>query len=125
MTHTLRRLALAALFALAAHASLRAQETGQRPPQTPAAPARTSADETFDLDIAERRITEESFAASTAVELGGEGRRGVSVRVGVAVGAERIDVLLRNVRGRVRFRASLEELTRRLGLAPNAHRPPP
>lgn len=125
MTHRLTRIAVVCLIALAAHVCARAQAAPT--PPAPAAAAqgadapRASADESFELNITERRITEEHFAASTAVELGGEGRQGVRLRVGVGVGAERIDVLLRNVRGSVRFRASLEELTRRLG----AQRPAP
>lgn len=74
--------------------------------------ARGEADEDFDLNIVERRITEPDFFASTEVSAGDEAARGLSLRVGVAVGAERIDVLLRNVRGHVRFRASLDALRR-------------
>jgi hypothetical protein len=74
--------------------------------------ARGEADENFDLNIVERRITEPDFFASTEVSAGDEAARGLSLRVGVAVGAERIDVLLRNVRGHVRFRASLDALRR-------------
>lgn len=83
---------------------------------------RTSADETFEVNIAERRITERDYAASTSVEAGEETARGLSLRVGVAVGADEINVLLRNVRGRVRFRATLERVLERLNLrrAPNA-----
>ena len=77
-----------------------------------ASAARGDADESFELNIAERRITEQHFFASTAVAAGEEGARGLDLRVGVAVGAERIDVTLRNVRGRVRFRGSLDALRR-------------
>ena len=76
---------------------------------------RTSADETFDLNITERRITAHDFAASTSIELGEEAARGLMLRVGVAVGAEEINVLLRNVTGHVRFRASLDRVLERLG----------
>lgn len=78
----------------------------------PAAAAQSDADESFELNIAERRITEQNFFASTAVAAGEEGARGLDLRVGVAVGAERIDVTLRNVRGSVRFRGSLDALRR-------------
>jgi hypothetical protein len=95
----------------------------------PAAAVQKDADESFELNIAERRITEQNFFASTAVAAGGEGARGLDLRVGVAVGAERIDVTLRNVRGSVRFRGSLDALRRVLearrpaeGVAPS---PPP
>jgi hypothetical protein len=75
---------------------------------------RTQADETFELNITERRITERDFAASTSVEAGEESARGLRLRVGVEVGASAIDVLLRNVRGSVRFRATLERVLERL-----------
>jgi hypothetical protein len=89
-------------------------------PQRPAADAgrpgatavRGEADESFELNISERRITEQNFFASTAVAAGEEGARGLDLRIGVAVGAERIDVTLRNVRGSVRFRGSLDALRR-------------
>lgn len=79
---------------------------------------RTSADETFDLNILERRITRQNFEASTSVDTGanGGGERGLRLRVGVAVGAEEINALLRNVRGRVRFRATLERVLERINL---------
>lgn len=73
---------------------------------------RGGADEDFDLNIQERHINEQNFFASTEISAGGESARGLNLRVGVAVGAERIDVLLRNVQGHVRFRASLDALRR-------------
>lgn len=76
--------------------------------------SRSSADETFDLNIAERRITRTDYAASTSVEAGEESARGLRLRVGVEIGAGRIDVLLRNVRGSVRFRATLDRVLERL-----------
>jgi hypothetical protein len=75
---------------------------------------RTSADENFELNITERRITERDFAASTTVEAGEETARGLLLRVGVAVGAEQITLLLRNVQGRVRFRATLDRVLKLL-----------
>ena len=75
---------------------------------------RTQADETFELNITEKRITERDFAASTSVEAGEESARGLRLRVGVELGASEIDVLLRNVRGSVRFRATLERVLDRL-----------
>ncbi|MGA9994664.1 MAG: hypothetical protein WBP93_04570, partial [Pyrinomonadaceae bacterium] len=74
------------------------------------AQGRTSADETFELNITERRITENNFEASTSIEAGDESARGLHLRIGVGVGAERIDVLLRNVRGMVRFRGTLDRV---------------
>lgn len=79
---------------------------------------RTSANENFELNITERRITERGFAASTTVEIGEETARGLLLRVGVAVGADEINVLLRNVRGSVRFRATLERVLQRLNARP-------
>lgn len=90
--------------------------------------ARGEANEDFDLNISERRITEQDFFASTEVSVGDEAARGLSLRVGVAVGAERIDVLLRNVSGHVRFRGSLDALRRVLDArraAPPASEAPP
>lgn len=90
-------------------------------------PPRGEADENFDLDIAERRITEPNFFASTEVSAGDEAARGLALRIGVEVGAERIDVLLRNVRGHVRFHASLDALRRVLDArrATTANEPTP
>ncbi|HLL14631.1 MAG TPA: hypothetical protein VK388_06180 [Pyrinomonadaceae bacterium] len=79
---------------------------------TPATGTQSDVDENFELNIAERRINERDFFASTGIEAGEASARGLSLRVGVAVGASEIDVLLRNVQGRVRFRGSLEALRR-------------
>ena len=116
MTKNLFRLALVSLFLAASSAPALAQSEPQA--------NRTTADETFELNITERRITEHDFAASTTVEAGDETARGLRLRVGVSVGAEEINVLLRNVRGRVSFRATLARVLDRL----NARRlpsPPP
>jgi len=95
--------------------------TGSAPPAPsvapPASPSAQNAgaanvDENFELNIAERRITERDFYASTAIETDGGDSHGLSLRVGVGVGASEIDVLLRNVRGSVRFRGSLDVLRR-------------
>jgi hypothetical protein len=83
-------------------------------PATEPATTPSNADENFELNIAERRITERDFFASTAIEAGEASAQGLSLRIGVAVGASEIDVLLRNVQGRVRFRGSLEVLQRML-----------
>lgn len=82
------------------------------PATAPATNAQPNVNENFELNIAERRITERDFYASTALEAGEESAHGLSLRVGVGVGASVIDVLLRNVQGRVRFRGSLEALQR-------------
>ncbi len=72
----------------------------------------SSADEEFDLNIDQRRINESDFHAETAVSADGE--RGLRLNVGVALRASDIDVMLRNVRGHVRFRASLDPVLRLL-----------
>jgi hypothetical protein len=121
-----------ALFVLAASSvmTLAQEEEGSAPAQTPGpsaqssassnSEARTDANETFELNITERRITRRDYEASTSVEAGEESARGLNLRIGVAVGADSIDVLLRNVRGQVRFRATLDRVLERL----NARRPP-
>jgi len=118
VTDKLLRLACACLFASVCALSADAQEerTTQEARTGDAATRQStsSADRDFDLDIPERRITEESFEASLSVALGAESLRGLDLRVGVAVGASRIDVLLRNVRGHVRFRATLGQVLRLL-----------
>lgn len=119
MTMVLIVVACAVACAAQTRATVR-QRTAARQPTAPqpraqtraADVARGEADENFDLNIVERRITEPDFFASTEVSAGDEAARGLNLRVGVAVGAERIDVLLRNVRGHVRFRASLDALRR-------------
>ncbi|MGB7922493.1 MAG: hypothetical protein WCF57_04555 [Pyrinomonadaceae bacterium] len=130
MTHNLR-MAVLALFVFAASAVM-TQAQGEQSAVGAVAPtsnsqsagsnseARTSADETFELNITERRITRRDFEASTSVEAGDESARGLDLRVGVAVGAGSIDVLLRNVRGQVRFRATLDRVLDRI----NARRAP-
>lgn len=103
--------------------SVRASAQTPAPPG-PATRAAAPVDEDFELNIDLRRITEKDFEAATAVEAGGEG--GLRLRVGVALRADSIDVLLRNVRGRVRFRASLGPVLRLLEARParQAARPP-
>ena len=69
-----------------------------------------SADESFELNIAQDQITEAVFERATSV---GITNSGLNVRVGAGVGARRIVLLLNGIYGRVRFRASLEPLRRR------------
>lgn len=127
MKRNLSQLALALGLIAASFASGSSQTNGNVDPEPsgtlPAAAEpqnRTTANETFELNITERRITERNFAASTTVEIGEETARGLFLRVGVGVGADEINVLLRNVRGRVSFRATLERVLERL----NARRTP-
>lgn len=119
MKRTTLNAAAACLFVLYTTAFVAAQTrpAAATPPRQAAPPERqtgTTANEDFDLNIAERRITESDFHAETAVEVGDEGARGVNLRVGVAVRANEIDVLLRNVQGHVRFRANLGQVLRLL-----------
>lgn len=82
--------------------------------------AQTNTDENFQLDIASRHITENNYQASTALETVADNTRGVALRVGVFLNATRIDVNLRNVRGQVRFRGSLDSVLERLKLHRNS-----
>ncbi|MBC7932646.1 MAG: hypothetical protein H7Z38_18960 [Rubrivivax sp.] len=95
-------------------AQTRPAESRPRQAAPPGQQTGTTANEDFDLNITERRITESDFHAETAVEVGDEGARGLNLMVGVGVRASEIDVLLRNVRGHVRFRANLEQVLRLL-----------
>lgn len=103
------------LIALSVNAAGQSSEASRQQQQQGALQAEeragATADETFDLNIEHRRIVEENFAASTEVEAGGD-RSALSLRVGVAVRAREIEVVLRNVQGRVRFRASLAPVLR-------------
>ncbi|HLL71543.1 MAG TPA: hypothetical protein VK363_08935 [Pyrinomonadaceae bacterium] len=123
MSRIVRRVARVAFIVAALSVVAAAQErvpANSREPRvpqpnataTPATNAQGDVNEDFELNIDERRITERDFYASTAIEAGEESARGLYLRVGVGVGASEIDVLLRNVRGRVRFHGSLEALRR-------------
>jgi hypothetical protein len=126
MNRVVRRIVRVAFIVAALCVAVAAQEPQQRaapsvnPPARPVAtPAASRAqnagadvNENFELNIAERRITERDFFASTAIETPAGATHGLSLRVGVGVGASEIDVLLRNVRGSVRFRGSLDALRR-------------
>jgi hypothetical protein len=106
----------ACVFLAAASASAVAQTRAAETPAT--APPQSSqttaaqADEDFELNIDTRRIHESDFHAETAVET--DGTRGLLLRVGVALRASDIEVLLQGVRGHVRFRASLAPVLRLL-----------
>ncbi len=77
-----------------------------KPAPSPTAPS--NIDEVFDLNIDLRQVTRENFEASTAISTSGDSNLNVQVGVGVATG--RIEFLLKNVQGRVRFRGSLERI---------------
>lgn len=70
--------------------------------------------EDFELNIVDERITETNFVRSTSVELKSKNRGELVLQVGVAVRGEKVNILLRGVVGRVRFRASLEPIQQRL-----------
>lgn len=82
----------------------------QKLPPTPGPAQRVSAEETFDLNIIERRITETDFVAATSVGFDSREGQNVSMNVGVEVRAGKIDVLMRNVTGTVRFRGSIQRI---------------
>ena len=89
----------------------------------PAEPVqRALADDTFELKIVERRITENDFFAATSVGFVGHEGTNLSMNVGVEVRAEKIDVLMRNVTGTVRFRGSIQRIVDLLNSRPA--RPP-
>jgi hypothetical protein len=124
--------AAAACVLIAAASALAAAQT--RSGETPAAPAspqstqqaETTADEDFDLKIDLRHIVENDFHAETAIET--SDARGLHLKVGVMLRAGEIDVLLRNVQGHVRFRASLAPVLRLLDArraAGQGTQPPP
>ncbi len=110
----LRRVAAVLFLVAFAYASASAQTRAGEPPAPPPAAPQTgaTADEDFELNIDVRRINESDFQAETAVEAGAAA--GLRLKVGVALRAEDIDVLLQGVRGRVRFRASLAPVLRLL-----------
>jgi hypothetical protein len=87
------------------------QKTSPRIPATQvnSLPTRTNVDETFELNIDERHYSQENFEASTAVGTK-KATDDLNLQVGVALTSGRIDVLLRNVHGRVRFRGTLDRI---------------
>jgi hypothetical protein len=116
------------IFAAHTHAQTRPADAPAPPANAQAPRAESSnADEEFELNIDVRRIHESDFRAETAVST--EGARGLQLNVGVALRASDIDVLLRNVRGRVRFRATLDPVlrlldSRRVAAPPSQPAPP-
>lgn len=75
---------------------------------------RTTINENFELNIVQERITETEYVRSTDVRLNEQTNNGLNLEVGVSVRAERINVLLRGINGRVNFRASLEAIKQRI-----------
>ena len=117
------------LAAASAHAGAQtsAGEVNAAAPPQSTQSTHADADEEFDLNIEQRRISEKEFHAETAVET--DGARGVRVGVGVALRASEIEVLLLGVRGHVRFRGNLAPVLRlldaRRAAPPSAQAPPP
>lgn len=108
------------IFAAQARADAQTRLGDAAPAQRTNAPAprpeSSNADEDFELNIDQRHIHEGDYHAETSIST--DGARGLQLNVGVALRASDIDVLLRNVHGHVRFRASLDPLLRLL----DAHR---
>ncbi len=104
------------IFAAHARADAQTRIDDAAPAQRTNAPATrpesSNADEDFELNIDQRHIHEGDFHAETSVST--DGARGLQLNVGVALRAGDIDVLLRNVHGHVRFRASLDPVLRLL-----------
>jgi hypothetical protein len=92
-------------------ASVLAQLTPAAPPLTPPALRR----EEKTLQIGERRIVEVAdYQAGRVVRLRSDDSGALQIDIGAALSAQRLDVTLRNVQGRVRFHADLSSLSRRL-----------
>jgi hypothetical protein len=115
------------IIVVASFASAAAQTPAPATTTPPAPRAGATADEDFELNIDLRRINESDFQAQTAVETDGAG--GLLLKVGVALRARDIEVLLHGVRGRVRFRANLAPVLRlldaRRSATPAAAQSPP
>ena len=115
----LNRLLLSATVVVVASVVILAQASNQNTnrqvpervfaPQAVVPGERTSADETFVLNIVERHYSQETFKASTALEKTLDANR-LALQVGVALASTKIDVVLRNVHGVVRFRGTLDRL---------------
>ena len=101
----IRRVSLLSAILVCVALSAAAQE--QRTADKAAQPLR---DETFNLNIIERRIVETDFLASTAVGFESAEVKNLEMSIGVALRATKIDVLLRNVTGTVRFRGSVQRI---------------
>ena len=107
----LRAIAVGGILAAASAYTSAQTRTGEANVTQPTDTTNTDADEEFELNIDQRRISEKEFHAETAVETEGDGLR---LGVGVALRASDIEVLLLGVRGHVRFRGSLAPVLRLL-----------
>lgn len=70
----------------------------------------TTADETFQLNIQQKRIAENNFRAGRVVSIASATKPPVALRIGAEIQAESIVVTLKSVFGDVRFRGSLEKI---------------
>lgn len=86
--------------------NIRAQQTAPTTPQSD-----IKKEENFELNIIEKRVTEENYQRSTNVKLETDK---VRVGVGASVGAQKITILMRGIKGNVTFRASLEPVQQRI-----------
>lgn len=73
--------------------------------------------ETIILDTTDKRIIETDYRAATAIKSDASAnRRGIYLNVGASVVADRINVHLQNVTGRVRFVSTTDKLNQNVGL---------
>ena len=59
----------------------------------------------FELNITNQQINKQNYQASTSINVGEVARNGISLRVGAAVQASKINMQLQNIHGQVHFRA--------------------
>jgi hypothetical protein len=59
----------------------------------------------FELNIRDQQINKQNYQASTSINVGEVARNGISLRVGAAVQASKINMQLQNIHGQVHFRA--------------------
>jgi hypothetical protein len=124
--YLLKSIIVCFVIAVASSGASAQTRTGVERAASPPQPAQSAtADEEFELNIEQRRISEKEFHAETAVET--DGARGLQLGVGVALRASDIEALLSGVRGHVRFRASLAPVLRLLEArrAVSTQTPPP
>lgn len=109
MNHfTVQRLCFLILFFLMLVCTANGQKTNPADKER-----QTTVDESFTLNITESRTSETNYERSTQVEVGGApNEKPLVVRVGATVQAQNIVITLRGITGNVRFRASLEKISR-------------
>jgi hypothetical protein len=110
MNNAMLRIFWAGVVAAMVGGGIAAQNQQRDKPAPPQQPSVVQADESFELDVKEKRITEKNYKASKSVEIESKDPKTMHVQVGAALSADSIDVLLRNVTGSVRFRGSLQRI---------------